>query len=261
MHRGLLNRITKVGERFTRSRGFRLPLTGGDKPRPYGWRRGAERIHDREDRFFKLVPREPSGLKWSQFLLTLALGVSFATPASAHHILGIPHYKYGEEYPQIPYVEVVAEVGTRQLVFTYFPGTPKPGDRVRFKLYVRDEVTGEPFRDPLTATFVQRKFFGADEVIAGPLTLKVGVGPEGNDYKFFHTFEAAEAYELHIDFPNGDTHELIPFPISIGVTDDRPLFFGAAGVLVVAVITVALLKRRKKAEADAKRSVTHEEAA
>lgn len=193
--------------------------------------------------------------------LTLVVASAVAFPVSAHHILGIPHYKYGEEYPQIPYVEVVAEVGTRQLVFTYWPGTPKPGDRVRLKLYVRDTVTGEPFREPLTANFVQRKFFSDDEVIAGPLTLRVGVGPEGNDYKFFHTFAAAEAYELQLEFPNGDSHELIPFPVSIGVTDDRPLLFGAVGVLACAVFTVAFVKRRRKSQAKAQDAEALEEAA
>lgn len=165
----------------------------------------------------------------------------------AHHILGIPHYKYSEEYPQIPYLEVIAQVGRHDLDFTYFPGTPKPGERVRLKLYIHDRETGEVFREPLQVQVVQKRFFGEDLRLGQPLTIRPGTGPERNDYKFFLTFAEPEAYEVHLQFPNGEGFETIPFPVTIGKTDDRPLIFGAVGILALAVVAVGLVKRRRKA--------------
>ena len=37
----------------------------------------------------------------------IVLALLLATTASAHHILGIPHYNYDERYPQVPVLERV----------------------------------------------------------------------------------------------------------------------------------------------------------
>lgn len=179
-------------------------------------------------------------------LLTLLLVAALPTAVAAHHILGIPHYKYDDTYPQIPYLEVIAQVGSTDLDFTYFPGIPEPGQAVRFKLYVHDRVTGEVFREPLRARVVRTTFFGGDTVVAEPFQIRTGKGPEGNDYKFFLTFAAAEAYEVQVSFPNGDQVEVIPFPVVIGETDDTPLIFGAAGVLGLTVVAVAIVKKKRR---------------
>ncbi|MDP6581329.1 MAG: hypothetical protein QF681_11785 [Vicinamibacterales bacterium] len=179
-------------------------------------------------------------------LLTLLLVAALPTVLAAHHILGIPHYKYGDTYPQIPYLEVIAQVGSTDLDFTYFPGIPRPGERVRFKLYVHDRETGEVFREPLQVAVVRTSWLGDDQVVARPFEIKTGVGPEGNDYKFFLTFEAAEAYQIRVSFPNGDQVEVIPFPVVIGQTDDRPLIIGAVGVLGLTVVVVGIVKRRRQ---------------
>lgn len=178
-------------------------------------------------------------------LAVLAAALLSAPPAAAHHILGIPHYRYGEEYPQIPFMEVVAQVGEMELVFTHFPGFPSPGERVRFKLYVRNRRTGEAFHDDLTARIVHHRFWSSDRTVAEPFTIRTGTGPESHDYKFFFTFEEAEAYEIRVRFPTGSGEEIIPFPVIIGKTDDRPLIFGAAGILLASVIAVGAVKRRR----------------
>ena len=178
----------------------------------------------------------------------IVLLMLFAMPslAAAHHILGIPHYKYDENYPQIPFLEVIAQVGPTDLDFTYFPGIPNPGDAVRFKLYVHNRDTGEAFRDPLTVHVVRKRFLQGDAAVVAPFEIRPGVGPEKNDYKFFLTFEAAEAYEVRVQFPNGDGFEVIPFPVVIGKTDDRPLLFGAVGILGMTVVSVAMVKKKRR---------------
>jgi hypothetical protein len=188
-----------------------------------------------------------------RLLFGVLLTAALPSVPLAHHILGIPHYKYSETYPQIPYLEVIAQVGAHELDFTYFPGTPRPGERVRFKLYVRDRGTGEVFREPLNVAIVRTRFLRAAVPVVQPFTIQPGTGPEKNDYKFFLTFDAPEAYEVRVDFPNGDAVETIPFPVVIGKTDDRPLILGAVGILAMAVVSVAAVKRRRKSAAAAAR--------
>lgn len=177
------------------------------------------------------------------FALLLA---AFPASLSAHHILGIPHYKYSEEYPQIPYLEVLAQVGDHDLVFTHFPGFPEPGEAVRLKLYVHHRVTGEVFREPLSVAVVKKRFLRGGVPVAEPFEIRTGSGPERNDYKFFLTFAEAEAYEVRVAFPAAGGVETIPFPVTIGKTDDRPLIFGAAGLLAVTVAVVAAVKRKRR---------------
>jgi len=86
---------------------------------------------------------------------------------------------------------------------------------------------------------------GVDERVFGPIRITTGVGPEANDYKFFHTLLDADAYAVQVMFPNGDDIEVIPFPVHIGETDTRPLLFGAVAILGLSVVIVAIVKRRR----------------
>ncbi len=181
-----------------------------------------------------------------RLLIVLAPLVALTSALYAHHILGIPHYKYSDEYPQIPYLEVIAQVGSTDLDFTYFPGIPRPGEAVRFKLYIRDRHSGEVFRQPLKVEVVQLHFLKGAQPVAEPFTIRTGTGPERNDYKFFLTFQAPEAYEVRVHFPNGEDVEVIPFPVVIGKTDDRPLIFAAAGILGIAIVSVAAVKKKQR---------------
>lgn len=181
-----------------------------------------------------------------RWMLTALLVTSIPSVVAAHHILGIPHYKYGDDYPQIPYLEVIAQVGPMDLDFTYFPGMPKPGEDVRFKLYVHDRTSGAVFRGPLQVQVVQSSFLGGDTPISKPFEIRPGTGPERNDYKFFLRFDEPEAYEIRVSFPNGAAVEVVPFPVVIGQTDDRPLVLGAVGLLGLAIVSVAIVKRNQR---------------
>lgn len=186
-------------------------------------------------------------------LLFLSIVQTANVSLQGHHILGIPHYKYGDDYPQIPYLEVVAQVGPTDLDFTYFPGRPKPGEAVRFKLYIHNRQTGEPFREPLKVEAFQVHFLSGATLISKPLTIRTGSGPEKNDYKFYLTFPQAEAYQLQLHFPTADGVEVISFPVTIGETDDRPLVLGAAGLLGLAILSVASVKKHQKRRARRRR--------
>ena len=54
-----------------------------------------------------------------------------ASSAAAHHILGLPHYSYKENYPQAPTLEYPAFTGPYDILLTSYPGKPvpqEPGD-------------------------------------------------------------------------------------------------------------------------------------
>lgn len=173
--------------------------------------------------------------------------VFLATSAGAHHIMGIPHYAYDENYPQLPFVEITAQSGPWDLRLTYFPGIIQPGERIRFKLYGRHRETGEPLRVPLVGRVEQRAFLRAAAPVGEPFPIRVGKGPEGNDYKFFLSFPEHEAYQVRVRFPfPGLPAEEIPFPVDVGVTDDTPLFLLALGAFAGLVLYVRIQKRREQ---------------
>lgn len=181
--------------------------------------------------------------------LVLTLAVLWPSVASAHHIMGIPHYQYGDGYPQLPFAEIKAQVGNYDLHFTYFPGTPKPGERVRLKLYAFNRETREPYREPLKLAYARERFLRSNQQVGELVEIQVGQGPEGNDYKFFHVFADADSFYINLHFPHEGAIEVIPFPVQIGVTDARPLLGGSIMVLFLAVGIVAVLKRRRKKKA------------
>jgi hypothetical protein len=169
-----------------------------------------------------------------------------SAPAAAHHILGIPHYKYSEEYPQIPYVEVEAQTPHSELHFTYMPGTPRPGQDVRFKLYAKSLTDGTPRTPPMKVEVMKNSFIGDPEPVMEAFTIEPGVGPEANDFKFFLRFEEAEAFIVRVHYlDENDQTEVIDFPVTIGETDDRPLIAAAFGIIVFAAAAVGITKRRR----------------
>ncbi len=172
---------------------------------------------------------------------------TLAAPTAAHHILGIPHYKYSEEYPQIPFVEVQARTPYSDVHFTYLPGTPRPGQDVRFKLYAKRRADGTPRTPKMMVEVVKHTFLGGTEPVLAPFEIEAGDGPESNDFKFFLRFEEAEAYAVRVHYPDESGEiERIDFPVTIGATDDRPLFAGAFGVVALAVATVFVVKRKRR---------------
>lgn len=169
-----------------------------------------------------------------------------AAPAAAHHILGIPHYKYSEEYPQIPFLEVQAQTPDSDVHFTYMPGTPRPGEDVRFKIYAKSRADGTPRTPKMKVEVLRKTFLGGEEPVMAPFEIEPGIGPEAHDFKFFVRFEAAEAFVVRVHYPDETQMEVIDFPVTIGETDDRPLIAGAFGSLVMAAVAVGITNHRRK---------------
>lgn len=81
-------------------------------------------------------------------LLVAGLVMLLASAAESHHIRGIPHYSYKNNYPETPVYEVVESEGRWLITFTYYV---IPGQQaLDLAIYIRDTANGELFEEPVT---------------------------------------------------------------------------------------------------------------
>jgi hypothetical protein len=117
----------------------------------------------------------PSSLGISSFVILLA--VLFPRVAAAHHILGLPHYSYKENYPQAPTLEYPATTGPYDVLMTSFPGHPVPGESTAIAFYIKDRNTGLPYAQPVSLRVLQTATFGANQVIQAPTITRTNRQP------------------------------------------------------------------------------------
>ncbi len=172
----------------------------------------------------------------------LAVSLAFTSSAFAHHQLGLPHYLYSKDYPQIPSMVVEADAEGYMVTFSIYPGNPRPGETVRIKVYIKNKISGEVYTKPVQMSVSRETFLGGDKEIVAPREVVV----DYNEYKMSYEFSRAEKYFVNVTFePRDDFFERIPFPIVIGETNFSmvPVFFGAA--FVVIFIGVGFTKKRR----------------
>ena len=174
------------------------------------------------------------GITWL-LLMPDATGLS-------HHQLGLPHYLYSKEYPQIPSMVIEADAEGYLVTFSIFPGNPNPGQTVRIKVYIKNQLTDEVYTRPIEMSVSKEMFLGGESEVVAPRE----VACEYNEYKMSYEFPAAEKYFINITFaPRPDFVEKIPFPIVIGETNFNmlPIFFGA--VFLMIFIGVGFTKKKR----------------
>ncbi|MCP5107196.1 MAG: hypothetical protein GY950_27665 [bacterium] len=166
----------------------------------------------------------------------------------SHHQLGLPHYLYSEDYPQIPTMVVEADAEGYTVTFSTFPGNPRPGETVRMKIYIKHAVSGRVYTEPIRMSISTMTFFGGETEEVAPRRFV----SDYNEYKMSYEFQEAEKYLVNVTFePRADFFEKIPFPIVIGKTDFNiiPIVFG---ILLFAVfVIVGFVKKGKDKEKSA----------
>jgi Pyruvate/2-oxoacid:ferredoxin oxidoreductase delta subunit len=143
-------------------------------------------------------------------LLAAALVFGAAPVAHAHHIMGIPHYSYDENYPQAPVLKLVETVGSLELQLTSFPGNPQPGDRTEIHVYVVTSTSRRLYTQPLTATIYRVGLLGREEVFRKKTTLLENV------FKFYPTFVDEGNYEVTLSFADETGTSTLTFPMVVG---------------------------------------------
>lgn len=169
------------------------------------------------------------------------VGVAIASLAHAHHQLGLPHYLYSEEYPQIPTMVIDAEAEGYDVTFSIYPGNPQPGDIVRVSAYIKHAMTGAVYQKPVELSVSTVKFLRGERFFDDPKP----VAPEYNEFKASYRFDEAEKYLVNVTFePRPGFFETIPFPVVIGKTQFSVVPIVAGVLFVGAFVAVGLTKKR-----------------
>jgi len=132
--------------------------------------------------------------------------------ACAHHILGLPHYSYKENYPQAPTLEYPATTGPYDVLMTSFPGHPIPGERTTIAFYIKDRNTGLPYAQPVSLRVLQTATFGANQVILEPTIHE----PDTNQHKYQVTFPQDGEFIAELTMDVEGQPEVIPFLMVAG---------------------------------------------
>jgi hypothetical protein len=161
---------------------------------------------------------------------------------SAHHQLGLPHYLYSKDYPQIPTMFIEADAEGYVVTFSIFPGNPVPDQTVRIKIYIKNKLTGEVYTRPIEMSVTKDTFFGGENELVPPRFVE----SDYNEYKMSYEFSEAEKYFINVTFePRRGFFEKMPFPIVIGETNFSliPVIFG--GTFLCLFIVVGFSKKRQ----------------
>ncbi len=189
----------------------------------------------------------PTGRAVAVFVACLlgALLLLHGSDGWAHHILGLPHYSYKENYPQVPTLEYPATTGPYDVLLTSYPGKPQPGEPANLSIYIKDRTSGEPYGQPITVRILQTFTFGRNR-IAHPATR---IEPFDQVHKLTATLDQPGEYIVELAVDVEGQEEIIPFLVVAGDPTSGwvvlATVIGGLGLFFVVIRAVKIkLKRR-----------------
>jgi ferredoxin-type protein NapH len=175
-------------------------------------------------------------------VLVIAAILLSANTASAHHILGLPHYSYKENYPQAPTLEYPATTGPYDVLMTSYPGAPVPGEAATIAFYIKNRVTGQPYDEPVTVQVLKTTTFGSNEVVHEPATHN----PFDNQHKYTIAFPEDHEYIVELTMNVEGQEEVIPFLIVAGEpTATKSIVIAIFGGLAAFLVVVRAIKVKR----------------
>ncbi|WP_025323750.1 4Fe-4S binding protein [Deferrisoma camini] len=193
-------------------------------------------------------PGRAGSLAAALFWGALALAVLAPTPARAHHILGLPHYSYKENYPQVPTLEYPASAGPYDVLLTSYPGKPPPGEPANLAFYIKNRATGEPYGQPVTVRVLQTFTFGRNRELQPPIRIE----PFDRVHKLTVTFDREGEYVVELAMEVEGRSEVIPFRMVVGDPSSAASVLAAVGgglaVFLIGVRAVRIKRRRRQAQ-------------
>jgi ferredoxin-type protein NapH len=171
-----------------------------------------------------------------------------ATPVSGHHILGLPHYSYKENYPQAPTLEYPATTGPYDVLLTSYPGKPVPNEAATLAIYIKNGVTGTPYDQPISLRVLETYTFGRSREILPTTRIPAYEVP----HKCAVTFPEDGEYVVELTMDVEGKPEVIGFLLVAG----NPTAIGsivtavAVGLgLFIIVVRAVRIKRDRRARA------------
>ncbi len=171
-----------------------------------------------------------------------------ASRADGHHILGLPHYSYKENYPQRPTLEYPATSGPYDILLTSYPGVPVPGETTTLAFYIKSRQSGQVYPDPVSLRLLRTHTFGDSTTIL-PATR---IAPMDNQHKYWVDFPDEGEYVVELSVLIEGQTEVIPFRMTAGEPTAATswVILGASGGLFTFVVARAVqIKRRRRAAA------------
>ncbi len=165
--------------------------------------------------------------------------------AGAHHILGLPHYSYKENYPQVPTLEYPATSGPYQILLTCYPGKPQPGEAANLAIYIKDETSNEPYAQSIQVRVLQTFTFGRNKDILPLTTVPLYSQP----HELLATFPTQGEYIVELTLEVEGQSETIPFLLVAGDPSATGSILIAMGVflgLFFIVIRAIRIKRTRR---------------
>lgn len=196
-------------------------------------------------------PRRPSTAKTATMITALTVILLAPAKIHAHHILGLPHYSYKENYPQAPVLEYPATTGPYSVLLQSYPGKPSPGEQVNLVFDIKNTETGKHYERPIEIRVVQTFTFGDNREI-----LSTTKNPIGDVlYKVYPTFPEDGEYVVELTMDVEGQEETIGFLMVIG--DPSPtasIMITLCCGLAVFLISVRAIKKKR----DRRRSTASE---
>lgn len=183
-----------------------------------------------------------SGLPKLPMIALLAMGLLLPSSVQAHHILGLPHYSYKENYPQAPTLEYPATTGPYDVLMTSFPGHAVPRERTTIAFYIKDRNTGMPYEQSVSLRVLQTSTFGGNKVILAPTTHE----PTTNQHKFFVIFPDDGEFIVELTMDVEGKPEVIPFLIIAGQPSAAKSIVVAVAIGLVVFLVVVRAIRIKR---------------
>jgi Pyruvate/2-oxoacid:ferredoxin oxidoreductase delta subunit len=159
--------------------------------------------------------------------------------AEAHHIRGIPHYSYQENYPQAPLFEEFRDTGPWTMQFTFWPIPSQKA--LDLALYVKHATTDKPYDGPVTFRVYQH----GEDLSEGNHPFQATANPR-HIHKVGWVYEEDGIYYAEISLGEGGQAVSETFRFQVGRVRPNYLLLGASALAVLALIaSVAIIKQRQ----------------
>lgn len=187
---------------------------------------------------------EISKNKYSFFWTICLVALTFpAIPLYAHHILGLPHYSYKENYPQAPVLEYPAFSGPYEILLTCYPGKPVPGEAANLVFYAKNQKTGKPYDKSIKVRCIQTFTFGKNLEILEPSIIE----PYEQPHKISVTFPVDGEYVVELSMEIEGKEEIIPFRLVVGNPSSTGSILVAIAIgLIVFVVIIRAIKIKQQ---------------
>ena len=183
------------------------------------------------------------------FFVVVFVTAGFWHNAEAHHILGVPHYSYEDDYPQTPVLTYRVEAGDYDVKMTGYPGKISPGERCSLHLYIHRKSTSELLDTTVSMTVSRDRLLLADPVVYGPMEAHL----DERIYKFHPHFDDEANYLIRVFFEADNEPWTIDLPLVVGEPESPVVMLGVGigGFLMLLVLARAIrikMKRRASGE-------------